>query len=331
MNVERAVGDYTNFRIPGLVVTDKGTLLRYCECRRSQGDWADIDIKICRSTDEGKTWNIVLWVKDEGNTLNNPVMFVNGETLVFLYCRNYKEIWKCVSDDDGQTFGKVERVDFESSVNFFYNMVAVGPGHGIVHNGRLLVPVWFANNKENEKSPRPSFISTIYSDDGGERWKIGEIIFQDKLKNPSECALAITAENEVLISIRHEGEIKKRGLAKSIDGISAWKNLHFEDNLSDPVCMGSMTHRDGWIYHSNCDSSDGRKNLTVKISDNCFNTYKNIYVSDIGGYSDIAIWEDKLFVLYEKTVLNEIKENQIKPLDWFKPFELFFDVITVSD
>ena len=262
-------------------------------------------------------------IKSEGNTLNNPVMFVNGKQLVFLYCKNYKEIWKCVSEDDGKTFGEAERVDFESSVDFFYNVVAVGPGHGIVHNGRLLVPIWFAYNKQDEKRHRPSLISTLYSDDGGEHFRIGEIIFNDELKNPSECALAITAQNEVLISIRHECEIKKRALAKSQDGISAWQNLRFEENLSDPVCMGSMTHYNGKIYHSNCDSAHERKNLTVRISDDCFKTCHNIHICDVGGYSDIAVWNDKLFVLYEKTVLTEGKEKS------FEPFELFFETISL--
>ncbi len=323
MVVEKAVADYTDFRIPGIVVTERGTLLRYCECRRSFSDWADIDIKVSRSTDEGKTWENVLLIKSNGNTLNNPVMFVNGEQLVFLYCKNYKEIWKCVSTDDGKSFGKTERVNFESGVDFFYNVVAVGPGHGIVHNGRLIVPVWFAYNQENEKSHRPSFISTFFSDDSGESWKVGEIIFKDELKNPSECALAVTAENEFLISIRHEGEIRTRGLAKSADGISSWRELHFEENLPDPTCMGSMTHCNGRIYHSNCDSACERRNLTVKISNDCFKTSHNIYVSDVGGYSDIAIWEDKLFILYEKTILSESKERPLKP------FELFFEVIRV--
>ncbi len=323
MVVEKKAADYTDFRIPGIVVTERGTLLRYCECRRSSSDWADIDIKVSRSTDEGKTWENVLLIKSNGNTLNNPVMFVNGEQLVFLYCKNYKEIWKCVSTDDGKSFGKTERVNFESGVDFFYNVVALGPGHGIVHNGRLIVPVWFAYNQENEKSHHPSFISTFFSDDRGESWKVGEIIFEDELKNPSECALAVTAENEFLISIRHEGEKRTRGLAKSADGISSWRELHFEENLPDPTCMGSMTHCNGRIYHSNCDSACERRNLTVKISNDCFKTSHNIYVSDLGGYSDIAIWEDKLFILYEKTILRESKERA------FKPFELFFEVIRV--
>lgn len=322
MVVEKAIADYTDFRIPGLVVTEKGTLLRYCECRRSQSDWTDIDIKVNRSTDSGKTWKTVLLIESGGNTLNNPVMFVNENKLVFLYCKNYKEIWKCTSVDDGQTFGKVDRVNFESSVDFFYNVVAVGPGHGIVHNERLLVPIWFAYNKQNETAHRPSFISTLYSDDGGETFCVGEIIFKDLLKNPSECAFAVTAENEILISIRHEGEIRKRGLAKSADGISAWSEPYFEENLSDPICMGSMTHRNGMIYHSNCDSAGERKNLTIKISDDCFKTSRNIYVSDFGGYSDIAVWEDKLFIFYEKTILTENK---------VAPFELFFEAITIPE
>lgn len=320
---EKPTAEYTDFRIPGLVVTENGTLLRYCECRRSYSDWADIDISVSRSTNEGKNWETVLLIKSNGNTLNNPVMFVNGNQLIFLYCKNYKEIWKCVSADDGKSFGRAERVDFEHSVNFFYSVVAIGPGHGIVHKGKLLVPIWFAHNQQNPKAHRPSFISTLYSSDGGKTFHVGEIIFKDLLKNPSECSLAVTAENEILISIRHECETRKRALAKSSDGIFEWKELRFEENLSDPICMGSMTHRNGIIYHSNCDSDHERKNLTVKISDDCFKTFRSIYVSDVGGYSDIAIWEDKLFIFYEKTVLSESKEGP------FKHFELFFKTVNV--
>lgn len=324
MVVEKAYGSYTDFRIPGIVATEQSTLLRYCECRRSFSDWADIDIKISRSADGGVSWETVLLINSEGNTLNNPVMMIDGAQIVFLYCKNYKEIWKCVSTDDGKSFSVAERVDFESSVDFFYNVAAIGPGHGIVHNGTLIVPIWFAYNKEKAKSHRPSFISTLYSKDHGKSWNVGEIIFPDILVNPSECALAITSEEEFLISIRHEGEIKKRGLAKSATGFSGWRDLSFEENLSDPVCMGSMTYHNGNIYHSNCDSDSDRKNLTVKISNDCFKTCQNVYVSEIGGYSDIAMVDNKLFILYEKTIPTG---NKTAPLE--EPFELFFEVLEI--
>ena len=326
MIVEKSGAGYTDFRIPGMVVTEKGTLLRYCECRRSAGDWADIDIKIARSDDGGNRWETVLLIKSGGNTLNNPVMFADREQLVFLYCKNYKEIWKCVSTDDGKHFGDAERVDFECGVDFFYNAVAVGPGHGIVHSGKLIIPIWFAYNEENEKSHRPSFISTLYSEDRGKTWAVGAPIFKGDLINPSECALAITAENEILISIRHEGTVRARGLAKSADESSAWRELHFEKNLSDPVCMGSMTHKDGRIYHSNCDSVAERRNLTVKISNDDFETCQSLYVSELGGYSDIALLGNKLCVFYEKTVLSRRDGKTV-----WEPFELFFEVLEVTE
>src|SRR6516162_7926986 len=48
---------YTLYRIPGIVVTAKGTVLAYCEARKGEGgDWTTIDILLRRSTDGGKTW-----------------------------------------------------------------------------------------------------------------------------------------------------------------------------------------------------------------------------------------------------------------------------------
>lgn len=309
MLVEKAEGIYTHFRIPGMVATEKGSLIRYCESRKTIGDWADIDIKVSRSTDCGKSWETVLIIESEGNTLNNPVMFVCGERIILLYCKNYKEIYKRVSDDDGKTFGDSVRVDFEGSVSFFYNVVALGPGHGIYHKGRLIVPAWFAFNREDEKAHHPSFTTTFYSDDKGESWRVGEPIFRDELKNGSEAALAVTAEGEYLISIRHEGAKRTRALAVSRDGISDWRQLRFEENLADSICMGSMTHRNGRIFHINCDNATEKKtgdyglariNLAVKISDNAFKTCRKIHISDNGGYSDIALLGDKICVLYEK-------------------------------
>ncbi len=48
---------YALYRIPGIVVTSKGTVLAYCEARRTgKSDWDTIDILLRRSTDGGKTW-----------------------------------------------------------------------------------------------------------------------------------------------------------------------------------------------------------------------------------------------------------------------------------
>ena len=49
--------EYTNHRIPGMLVTDRGTLLVYCEARKSGSDWAMMDILLQRSQDQGKTFS----------------------------------------------------------------------------------------------------------------------------------------------------------------------------------------------------------------------------------------------------------------------------------
>ena len=40
--------------------------------------------------------------------------------------------------------------------------------------------------------------------------------------------------------------------------------------------------------------------LTVKINRDSFETYESIYVDKVAGYSDIAVKDGKLFILYEQ-------------------------------
>ncbi len=290
-------GIYSHYRIPGIVITEKGTLLAYYECRKSYSDWAEIDIKIIRSTDEGATWQTVTVINGNKNTLNNPVMFVKGEELHLLFLKNYKVLFHCISVDDGKIFSEPREISVEC--DFFYNVIAVGPGHGIVHNDKMIVPVWFAQNKEDALAHHPSVIATLYSTDGI-KWHLGEFIGKDILINPSECALAVTADNKVLISIRNENSCHQRAFALSDDGLENWGEVYFNPQIPDPACMGSMCHKNKKIYHINCNSSTERENLTVKISDNCFKSFESIIVDTPAGYSDIAIKSDMLYIIYER-------------------------------
>lgn len=300
--IEKVNGEvYSQCRIPGIVITEKGTLLAYYECRKAKSDWAEIDIKIIRSTDEGETWKTVTIIPGNNNTLNNPVLFVKGKEIHLLYLKNYKTLFHAVSTDDGCSFSVPQEKNIHC--DFFYNVIAVGPGHGIVHNGKMIVPVWFAQNRLLPKAHHPSIIATLYSTDGIE-WHVGEVIGKDVLKDPSECALAVTADNKVLISIRNENKCHERAFATSNDGIRNWENLHFHSQIPDPICMGSMCHENGTIYHINCDSSTERENLTVKISKDCFQSFESIFVDTPAGYSDIAIQNNTLYILYERDCTN---------------------------
>jgi len=302
MIIEKAKhGGYSQYRIPGIVVTANGTLLAYYECRKTNSDWADIDIKLIRSEDNGETWQTVTVFAGNGNTLNNPVTFVKEQELHLLFLKNYKQLYHCLSTDDGKTFSEPIEINFKCG--FYYNAVAVGPGHGIVKDGRFIVPIWFAQNGDNERAHHPSVIATLYSDDG-DKWKLGEVIGKDVLTDPSECALAITSNNKVLISIRNENTCRRRAFALSDTGIGDWGEIYFDQRFPDPICMGSMCHENGRIYHINCESSSKRENLTVKISDDCFESIKCIFIDSPAGYSDVAINNNTLYCFYERDCAN---------------------------
>lgn len=68
-------GGYNLYRIPGLVVTAKGTLLAYAEARKTdRGDWGTINIVLRRSTDGGKTWSTPAFpAQVDGPKQKNPV------------------------------------------------------------------------------------------------------------------------------------------------------------------------------------------------------------------------------------------------------------------
>ena len=306
MELEQINGEYRVCRIPGLVATSQKTLLAYYECRRGDSsDWAEIDLKVIRSCDRGNTWETVTVIKGEGDTLNNPVMIVDGEKIHFLFCKHYRQIFYCVSEDDGKSFSEPRLIQEPfDGIDFFYNAVAIGPGHGISHGGRLLVPVWFAYNRERPTAHHPSFVSTLCSEDGGAHWFFGENVPSDGLIDPNESALAVDAEGQVVISIRSESSAHCRAVARSQSGTGAWTPPKLEPHLKDPVCQGSMISRGDLLLHSNCDSDSKRKNLTIKALDREFKVRRCLLVDEIGGYSDLAVIDDDLFVLYERGALH---------------------------
>ena len=240
---------YETFRIPGVVVTNKGTLLVYCEARRgSRSDWADIEILLTRSTNGGRTWSPAQRIADSGkDTVNNPVAIVDRETgrVHFLYCINYHRCYVMHSDDDGLTFSKPRRHHrFVPPVRKHYDwrVLATGPGHGIqLKNGRFLVPVWLSTA---ETAHRPSAVSVIFSDDHGETWQAGEIVcaHSEPLINPSETIAVQLSDGRVQLNIRSENPENRRAIATSNDGATGWSDLTFHDELFEPICMAGLVH-----------------------------------------------------------------------------------------
>lgn len=251
------------YRIPGMVVTPKGTVLTYCEARSdAKSDWGEIQVVLRRSTDSGKTWEEARQIAHFGQrfpgnprksvggeneqTVNNPVAIVDKETGVihFLYCINYARCFYMKSEDDGLTFSKPVEITqaFEAfRATCDWKVLATGPGHGLqLKNGRLVVPIWLAYGKIGAHDP--SMSGTIYSDDHGLTWHAGEIAFPNTAdwKNPNETALVELSDGRVMLNARTSALANRRLVSVSPDGATGWSTPSFDPALLDPMCMGSI-------------------------------------------------------------------------------------------
>jgi sialidase-1 len=263
---------YALYRIPGIVVTTKGTVLAYCEARRTgKSDWDTIDIMLRRSTDGGRTFgerqkiadvpgpktkNPVALAQKLANpgdvTYNNAVAFVDrklstgGKSVVhFLYCLEYMRCFYTRSDDDGVTFTKPIEITaaFEGfRSKYDWRVLATGPAHGIqLRSGRLVVPVWISTGTGGH-AHRPSVAATIYSDDHGQTWHAGEIAGPNTPEQviPNETVIVELADGRVMLNMRSESKAHRRLVTTSPDGATQWETPHFDDALLEPICMASI-------------------------------------------------------------------------------------------
>jgi len=258
---------YAIYRIPGLAVTGKGTVLAYAEGRKTtRGDWGTIDIMLRRSTDGGKTWSSlrsVAQVPGEKRknpvalaqklattnevTYNNPVAMPGraAGTVHFVFCLEYMRAFYMRSDDDGVTFSAPREITsaFEGfRSKYDWKVLATGPGHGIrLKNGRLLIPIWLSLGTGGH-AHRPSVAATIYSDDEGATWKAGEIALPNEgdFTIPNETAAVQLANGRVLLNSRTESKAHRRLLTTSKDGATGWTKPEFHAQLMEPICMGTM-------------------------------------------------------------------------------------------
>jgi sialidase-1 len=266
------VGDdpaYRRYHIPGIVVTARGTVLAWCEARKTDGDWADIRILLRRSTDDGQTWSAPQSIADvpgpktknpfalrlkntDPNTVtyNNPVLIAdrNG-TVHMLFCLEYMRAFYQRSTDDGASWSKPVEITatFESfKPHYPWTVLATGPNHSIqLRTGRLVVPVWLSTGTGGG-AHRPSVTSTIYSDDGGKTWHTGEIAVPntDDWINPNETVAVELADGRVMLNVRNESRTHRRLVTISKDGATAWSTPKFDHALLEPICMAGLVRYD---------------------------------------------------------------------------------------
>ncbi len=262
------VGDdpaFKRYHIPGLVVTAKGTVLAWCEARKTDGDWADIRILLRRSTDDGMTWSAPQSIADvpgpktknpfalalsktdpDTVTYNNPVLIADKDgTVHMLFCIEYMRCFYQRSEDDGVTWSQPAEITatFDAfKKDYDWKVLATGPNHSIqLKTGRLVVPVWLSTGTGGG-AHRPSVTATIYSDDQGATWKAGDIAVPctDEWINPNETVAVELNDGSVMLNVRNESTTHRRLVTISPDGATGWSTPRFDDALLEPICMGGI-------------------------------------------------------------------------------------------
>lgn len=330
---------YHTFRIPALLRTQAGTLLAFCEGRKTgRGDHGDLDLVMKRSDDGGKTWGDLTLIYEEGGdakiTIGNPcpVQDERTGTIWLPLCRDNDDVLMMHSTDDGRTWS--EPVDITKQVKLpNWGWYATGPGVGIQlkrgsHAGRLVIP---CDHGEKYKGQRVKMSHCFYSDDGGKSWQLGESVSP----HTDECQVVELPDGKLMINMRNYwaktgGEKEKgskRAVAYSDDGGETWSDLEFDSTLIEPVCQASLitgvpdSESSSYpLFFSNPASKNKRHRMTVRMSPPGSDEWpisRTLYKGSAAYSSLAALSEDRIGCLYERDDYGRITFADIS-IDWLK-------------
>jgi sialidase-1 len=285
---------YHTYRIPALVTTKKGTLLAFCEGRKSGGsDSGDIDLLVKRSADNGKTWSRrqVAW-DDRENTCGNPCPVVDRQTgTIWLLMtwnrgddregeikkntsRDTRRVWVSQSKNDGLTWSKPVEIT-ATAKRPEWRWYATGPGVGIQlqkgpWKGRMVIPCDHSIVSANDPDGYNSHV--IISDDHGKTWHIGGVISP----KVNECQVVELDNGTLMINMRNYDRSKTtRAIATSIDGGITFSKVTHDPALVEPICQASFLRytlrskqdRNRLLFSNPAHAKRGdRRDITVRLS-----------------------------------------------------------------
>lgn len=331
-------GGFASYRIPGIVVSARGTVLAYAEARKfTAADRGELEIHLRRSTDGGRSFGAPRQIahlgprlprnphmpedkrrKDMGGpaeqTVNNPMLIATREGPVHLvYCVEYQRVFHSRSEDDGVSWSSPVEITatldrFRSEVP--WQAVATGPGHGIqLRNGRLVVPIWLANYDKDPAPPRRRGCAVIYSDDQGATWQRGDLA----MTIGGETSVAELADGRVVLSSRNTDPRNRRAVVESADGATGWSAPRFLEEVLEPGCMAGLVSHPGvpgrnrpLLLHSSPHTTRRehreRKHVSIYVSADDGRTWpvRKLLQEGPSAYSDLAVLPDgTILCLYE--------------------------------
>lgn len=326
------------YRIPSLLVTQRGSILAFTERRLGLHDHAQNDIVLKRSTDNGKSWSDEIVAFEDGmHSINDPltVQLNNGRILLmfarFPYGRHARDAgwikmadlgyddsdanvltFVCHSDDDGSTWSKP--VDISRQVKHPDLLNANTPGAMIQltkgpHQGRIVTGLWGTLPiSVNGKRTRQWRVVVAFSDDNGKTWKRTEPLQDISGKGfPNECQVVEAANGDLVLISRNQGGVTFRKKTISHDSGETWEPIDIDKTLPSVACMGSLVKGpiksdDTWDLYASFPSNKGRQDGQIAVSKDNGKTWAIVKViNGAFAYSAIQISADNnnLLCFYE--------------------------------